>query len=78
MEVFLILSKGDLIFNSICVAIWKQMSSMKGDYFAQNSDVVQPGSLAPWSVILLIIFNILCFSFIHNIGFTGILDMVIH
>ncbi len=29
-------------------AIWNEVSNLQGDYFAQNIDVVQPGSIAPW------------------------------
>lgn len=29
-------------------ADWKQIKSMRGDFFAQNADVVQPGPIAPW------------------------------
>jgi hypothetical protein len=27
---------------------WAQESELTGDYFAQNIDVVQPGSISPW------------------------------
>ena len=27
---------------------WKQIKSMRGDYYAQNADVTQPGPIAPW------------------------------
>lgn len=32
----------------LCAAIWAQQASLTGDYFAQNTDVVQPGEIAPF------------------------------
>ena len=29
-------------------AIWAQEQELTGDFFAQNTDVVQPGKIAPW------------------------------
>lgn len=28
--------------------IWAQESKLTGDYFAQNTDAMQPGPIAPW------------------------------
>lgn len=30
------------------IAIWKQVTELTGDFFAQNTDVTQPGPIAPW------------------------------
>jgi hypothetical protein len=27
---------------------WVQVTALKGDFYAQNVDVVQPGPIAPW------------------------------
>jgi hypothetical protein len=34
------------LFNQI--ALWVQAEDLSGDFFAQNTDVVQPGPIAPW------------------------------
>eukprot|EP01031_Cornospumella_fuschlensis_P042760 gene42760-52249_t len=36
------------VWSSANGAIWSQQLRMVGDYFAQNTDVVQPGPIAPW------------------------------
>lgn len=32
----------------LITATWVQVSTLDGDFYAQNIDVVQPGSIAPW------------------------------
>jgi hypothetical protein len=36
------------VWRSVDGSIWKQITNIQGDYFAQNIDVVQPGPIAPW------------------------------
>lgn len=43
-------------------AIWKQEEELKGDFFAQNTEVTQPGPIAPWyqvSLCLIVVLYIL-------------------
>lgn len=36
------------VWSSANGAIWRRESFLTGDFFAQNTDVTQPGPIAPW------------------------------
>lgn len=36
------------VWHSVDGTFWKPMSSMTGDFYAQNYDAIQPGPIAPW------------------------------
>lgn len=36
------------VWVSLDGAFWQQVTNLQGDFYAQNSDVMQPGSYAPW------------------------------
>lgn len=36
------------VWHSKDAATWQQIQYLQGDFYAQNTDVVQPGSIAPW------------------------------
>jgi hypothetical protein len=35
----------------VCLGLWAFEQKNTGDYFAQNTDVVQPGPIPPWYFI---------------------------
>ena len=37
-----------LIFWMIWIEDWTQVSTIRGDFYAQNWDALQPGPVAPW------------------------------
>lgn len=68
-------------FGLHTVEAWEQVTQLTGDFFAQNTEVVQPGTIAPWYQVWRIYYYIyiihFCSAFCQQAPVSGALSCFI-